>query len=124
MPKHVGFGTSHGVCSMICVLLHFISCILLDANPFSGIRVPCGRTDMTKPTVAVCSFASALENDGSSIHQLPNVCTSLKLDYFQSWVERSYARAHTTNKVSEEESIFTQKRTVCFTLLLGSCLVM
>jgi len=58
--------------------VHFVG-EYLHENPFSGIRVPCGRTDMTKPTVAVCNFASALENDGASILQLPNVCTSSKL---------------------------------------------
>jgi len=77
---------------------------------------------MTKPTVAVCSFASALENDGESIPQLPNAMYQLET-YFQSWIGLSYARAHTTNKVPSEESFFTQKRNVCFTLLLVAALL-
>ena len=59
---------------------------------------------MTKPTVAVCSFASALKNGGANILQLLNASTSLKLISRVGLNVR--IRAHTTNKVQSEENFF------------------
>ena len=49
--------------------------IKLHENPFIESLVPCGRTDMTKLTVAFLSFASAPSNNG----RLPEVLTKLIL---------------------------------------------